>query len=167
MSDFTWGRGLSSASEDSGSHSFGTPGLVFWETNPVTVRRVIVDWNLSIEQSVGAVLDPNVVETAVGLTLTSAASPTTPPAPSAGPIDEPGDWSWWWQGAPWRPIQLDTGSTSYYGAQGRIDLKINHEISGADNNILWFGCEVNDPSPVFHSWFVQIYWQVLTAPVGF
>lgn len=163
----SWTRGVDQqeivAADD--QETIFTP-LVTWDSTPVTVRRIILDWDLHLAGPVDQYPTSYTVPAGLGLIVTSSSS-GTPPTPSDGPLTSPGDAWKWTEGIAWRPIYYNGSQLLDGGASGRIDRNgSDFLIPGTSNNTLWLCTEVyNNPTALD---YVQLVteWQVLTSPTG-
>lgn len=166
MGTRTWTRAYEQASTSTGVTDTLTVELSTWDSQPLTLVRIIVDWDQLLSQGTLEGILSYSVPTAVALALTTAPSGMVPPAPATGPVSNPaGPWLWW-EGAPWRPIGPYGSTGAIYGSEGRIDRQVNTELDSALASTLWLVGETHDSSANFDDHYLAAYAQILHQVTG-
>lgn len=169
MSDFTWKRGRAGLSSASATDTILANQLGQYAPGAATtVRRVIVDWGIDLF----AVDRTGQVNSNCPITLALYAGQSdtdTPTPPDFGPNDNPDLGWWWWQGA-WfsNPYISPTEGeeNGVFSANGRIDMKISHDLIDSLYTTLWLVSEILDVDAGWTTFKQIAWWQQLSAPTG-
>jgi hypothetical protein len=165
VSSAVWLKSFGEGATSSGATAFVTIDLADYLVDPVTVRRVIIDWEYALINTSTAFPVPSQVPVGLGVGLSVATPPAAPLPPSAGPLSDKAQYPWWWQGDAFEPVYVPAVGNSWWGGKGRIDFTINHKLDPALNSSIFFGVEVDDPATSFFDvWSAVAYSQVLSYP---